>query len=201
MANKSKSGIVQRHRLNEPVNHETDLTRQIDVRRQRETLLVVTNGERTECDYFEGLRKEPWVTVTLRTKFHRGEPDDAVVLAVQISQSDEYDNIWVVCDVDEYDVSLAIQHSREGGIGLALSVPSFEVWLILHLSPKCPSFNDATQAGQHLAKMLPKWDKRNLRFSDFRDGVTLAIKGAKIRDAPPEGNPSTDVWRLVELLG
>lgn len=201
MAVKSKAGDVQRHRSYRPVHHETDLTRKTDVRRQKETLLVITNGERTECDYFEGLRKEPWVTVTLRTRFHNGEPNDAVTLAVQISQSDEYDKVWVVCDVDEYDVSLAIQRSREGEIDLALSVPSFEVWLILHLSIKCPGFNDAVQAGQYLAKLLPKWDKANLRFADFRDGVAPAIQRAKSRGEPPADNPSTDVWRLVEFLG
>src|SRR5690348_13501812 len=109
MADKPKAGAVQCNRSYRLVHHETDLTRRIDVRRQRETLLIVTNGERTECDYFEGLRKEPWVTVTLRTRFHSGEPDDVVALAVQIARSDEYDKVWAVCDVDEYNVAPAIQ--------------------------------------------------------------------------------------------
>jgi hypothetical protein len=200
MASKSKTGNFQR-RPYKPVQQETDLTRRIDVRRQRETVLVVTNGERTEYDYFDGLRREPWVVVTLRTRFLKGAPEDVVALAVQIYQSDEYDKVWAVCDVDEYDVSHAIQQSKDAAIGLALSTPSFEVWLILHLSARCPSFNDAVQAGQYLAKLLPGWDKTNLRFSDFKDSIAVATQRAKSRGEPPDDNPSTDVWRLVELLG
>jgi hypothetical protein len=183
------------------IQYETDLRRHSDVRPQRDTLLVVTNGERTERDYFEALRSELWVVVALRTKFERGTPEDAVIRAVQIRQSDDYDMVWVICDVDEYDVSLAIQYAKDGTVDLALSVPSFEVWLILHLSEKCPSFNNAEQASRYLRRLLPSWDKTNLRFSDFKDGIADAVERAKSRGEPPLDNPSTAVWRLVELLG
>jgi hypothetical protein len=183
------------------IQYETDLRRHSNVRPQRETLLVVTNGERTERDYFEAIRSEPWVVVALRTKFERGAPDHAVTRAVQIHQGDDYDKVWVVCDVDEYDVSLAMEHAKNGEVDLALSVPSFEVWLILHISEKCPSFNNAEQADDYLRGFLPSWDKANLRFSDFKDGIADAVERAKKRGGPPVDNPSTAVWRLVEVLG
>jgi hypothetical protein len=201
VANKSEVGSVQRRRPYMAVQYETDLTRRRDVRPQRLTLLIVTNGERTERDYFEGLRGEPWVVVALRVKFEKGTPDNAVVRAVQVRQDDEYDKVWVVCDVDEYDVSGAIQHAKDGAVGLALSMPSFEVWLILHLSENCPAFNNARQADDYLRSLLPNWDKINLRFSDFKDGIADAVERAKKRGEPPEANPSTGVWRLVEVLG
>lgn len=202
MAGKPKKKGVQGRPAYVAFQHETDLTRRIDVRRQRETLLVVTNGERTESDYFDGLRREPWVAVTLRTKFQAGAPNEVVARARQICQGDEYDKVWVVCDVDQYDVSTAIQQAADGAVGLALSVPSFEVWLILHLSDKCPSFNDGPQADQYLRqKLLPSWNKGSLNFSDFRAGVADAVQRAKTRGEPPADNPSTAVWRLVELIG
>lgn len=200
MPNKPNAQSSQRRRPYMAVQHETDLTRRSEVRPQRETLLVVTNGERTECDYFEALRKEPWVVVTLRTKFENGAPDDVVALAVRIRQGDEYDKVWAVCDVDEYEVSLAIQQAKNGAIDLALSMPSFEVWLILHISEKCPRFNDATQASAFLKQLLPSWDKTNLRFSDFQNGIADAFRRAKSRGEPPDDNPSTAVWRLIEVL-
>jgi hypothetical protein len=201
MASKAQAQTAQRRRPYMAVQHETDLTRQSDVRPQRDTLLVVTNGERTERDYFEALRREPWVVVALRTKFEGGAPDDAVARAVQIRQGDDYDKVWVVCDVDEYDVSLAIQNAKDGAVDLALSMPSFEVWLILHISERCPRFNNASQADEYLRKLVPSWDKTNLRFSDFKDGIADAVERAKKRGEPPEDNPSTAIWRLVETLG
>lgn len=201
MASKAQAQTAQRRRPYMAVQHETDLTRQTDVRPQRDTLLIVTNGERTERDYFEALRREPWVVVALRTKFEGGAPDDAVARAVQIRQGDDYDKVWVVCDVDEYDVSLAIQNAEDGAVDLALSMPSFEVWLILHISERCPRFNNASQADEYLRRLVPSWDKTNLRFSDFKDGIADAVERAKKRGEPPEDNPSTAVWRLVETLG
>lgn len=200
MPNKSQGQPARRRRPYMALQYETDLSRRSEVRSQRQTLLVVTNGERTERDYFEALRSEPWVSFALRIKFERGTPEDAVARAVQIRQGDEYDKIWVVCDVDEYEVSTAIQHAKDGIVDLALSVPSFEVWLILHISEKCPRFNDAEQAGDYLQGLLPNWDKRNLRFSDFKDGIVDAVERAKKRGEPPIDNPSTAVWCLVELL-
>jgi hypothetical protein len=201
MASKRQAQPVQRRRPYMATQYETDLTRKSDVRPQRDTLLVVTNGERTERDYFDALRSEPWVVVVLRTKVERGAPDDVVALAVQIRHSDDYDKVWVVCDVDTYDVSQAVQRAKEGAVDLALSMPSFEVWLILHISDNCPGFNNAQQADDYLRKLLPSWDKRSLRFSDFKDGIPAAIERARKRGEPPEANPSTAVWRLVELLG
>lgn len=104
-------------------------------------MLIVTNGSKTELDYFKALRKEPW-----------------------------------------------------------LSQPSFEVWLILHLRSGCPGFNDATQAGAHLKRLLPHWDKAALRFSDFSAGVLDAADRAKGLGEPPSASPSTAVWRIIESL-
>jgi RloB-like protein len=199
VASKPQPRSAQR-RSTRGVRYETDLTRRIDIRAQRRTVLVVTNGERTERDYLDALKEERWVIVTLRVKFERGTSEDVVVRAVRVRASDEYDNVWAVCDVDEEDVSAAIQQAKDGEVDLALSMPCFEVWLILHHSSRCPGFNNATQADVYLRKFVPAWDKTNLRFSDFRDGVANAVERAKQLGEPPQANPSTAVWRLVESI-
>ena len=94
----------------------------------------------------------------------------------------------------------AVATATERGVELALSLPSFEIWLILHLSAGCPRFNNATQAGRHLKSLLPNWDKTGLKFSDFSAGVFDAVVRAKRLGEPPDANPSTAVWRLVESL-
>jgi hypothetical protein len=199
VTSKSQSRSDQR-RSTRGVRYETDLTRRIDVRSQRRTLLVVTNGERTERDYFDALKLEPWVIVTLRVKFERGTAENAVTKAIRVLNNDEYDAVWAVCDVDEEDVSKAIRWAENSEVELALSAPCFEVWLILHNSAKCPGFNNAAQADAFLQRLVPTWDKANLRFSDFQDGVAIAVERAKRLGEPPHANPSTAVWRLVESI-
>jgi hypothetical protein len=180
---------------------ETDLTRRINIRTEGRSVLIVTNGESTEVDYFNGMKEEPWITATkVIVKFEAGEPATAVLRAAVIRDENDYDEAWAVCDVDEYDVIPAMTNAKARGVELTLSVPCFEVWLILHLSQRCPGFNDCAQAGRFLRSLLPGWDKTALSFSDFRDGVFNAVIRAKRLGDPPDANPSTAVWRVVESL-
>jgi hypothetical protein len=169
-------------------------------------VLIVTNGSRTEVDYFEALRFEPWVTADkVRVKFEPGEPATIVARAAAIRDDSEYDEAWAVCDADEFDVRAAMERALtendpERPLTLALSVPCFEVWLILHLSDGCPGFNNAAQVGTHLKRLIASWDKRALNFDLFRAGVSDAVTRAQRLGDPPDANPSTAVWRLVESL-
>jgi hypothetical protein len=162
---------------------------------------VVTNGVRTEVDYFDALRKEPWVTADKVTvKFESGEPIAVLLRAAKIRGDNAYDEAWAVCDVDEFATEAAIAVAAEREIELALSRPCFEIWLILHVSEGCPRFNNAAQVGRHLKSLLPNWDKTGLRFSDFCAGVFEAVGRARRLGEPPDANPSTAVWRLIESL-
>lgn len=192
----------RRGRQNRGFRRETDLRRRPPgTREQRRTVLVITNGTRTEVDYFEALRAEPWVTAhKVKVKFERGDPAAVVLRAAMIRDDDEYDEAWAVCDVDEFDVKPAQESARDREIELTLSVPCFEIWLILHLTSGCPGFNNASQADAYLKGLIPSWDKAALRFSDFRDGVFDAVTRAQRLGAPPDSNPSTAVWRLIESL-
>jgi hypothetical protein len=187
---------------NSGFRRETDLARRANTRTECRSVLIVTNGVRTEVDYFDALRKEPWVTADKVTvKFQSGEPIAVVLRAAEIRDDNAYDEAWAVCDVDEFVTEAAIAAADERKVGLALSAPSFEVWLILHLSEGCPGFNSATQAGRHLKGLLQGWEKTGLKFSDFGDGVFRAVVRAQRLGEPPEANPSTAVWRLIESLG
>jgi len=180
---------------------ETDLTRRVNIRAEGRSVLIMTNGERTEVDYFNGMKEELWITATkVIVKFEAGEPAAVVLRAAVIRQENDYDEAWAVCDVDEYDVTSALADAKRRGVELTLSVPCFEVWLILHLSEKCPRFNDCGQADRYLKGLLPIWDKADLRFADFRGGVFNAEARAQRLGDPPDANPSTAVWRVVESL-
>jgi hypothetical protein len=180
---------------------ETDLKRDKEVRYEYRSILVLTNGESTEVNYFAAAKSEDWVTAgKVIVKFENGDPAAVVVRAATLRQQNDYDEAWAVCDVDEFDVTSAVAEAGSTEIGLALSVPSFEVWLILHLSDACPGFNNAKQASHYLRKILPTWDKTSLNFSDFQAGVQDAAARAKRLGEPPSANPSTAVWRVIESL-
>lgn len=139
-------------------------------------MLIVTNGASTEVDYFEGLHWEAWVMADkVKTKFVPGDPAAVVLRAARIRDDSAYDEAWVVCDVDEFDVKTAVATAAERAVELALSRPCFEVWLVLHMSAGCPRFNSATQVDRHLRSLLPTWNKTGLKFSDFSASVFDAL--------------------------
>jgi hypothetical protein len=186
---------------NSGFRRETDLARRANTRAERRSVLIVTNGVRTEVDYFGAIRSEPWVTADkITVKFRSGEPIAVVLRAAEIRDDNAYDEAWAVCDVDEFATEAAIAAAAGREVGLALSLPSFEIWLILHVSESCPGFNNAKQTGRYLKSLLPNWDKTGLKFSDFSAGVFDAVERAKRLGEPPDANPSTAVWRLIESL-
>ena len=122
----SRSGQdSKRGRPPRDVRRETDLRRRpAGSRAERRTVLIVTNGNRTEVDYFEAARKEEWVTAgKVRIKFEKGTPADAVSCAAAIRDDNEYDEAWAVCDTDEFEVKSALANARELEVELTLSVP------------------------------------------------------------------------------
>jgi hypothetical protein len=184
-------------------SHETNLRRDVGTRQENRVVLIVTDGKETETTYFKRVREEPWIVPSkVDVTFKKGDPAAAVEYA--ISEASGYTETWAVCDVDQYDVEVALTRARDCGISLALSNPCFEVWLILHLFGGCGPFDNATQAGVRLSKLLPTWNKTELNFDDFRMGIFEAVKRAKqlaqVHGEPPKGNPSTDVWRVIESL-
>ena len=180
---------------------ETDLRRRKEIRDELRTVLIVTNGERTEFDYFTAVKSEPWVDAgRVFVKFEAGAPAAIVLRTASIRDDNDFDEAWTVCDVDEFDVTSAIKDAASSNVNLALSVLSFEVWLILHISEGCPGFNTAVQAERFLRNLLSGWTKTTLNFADFRDGIDKAVARAKRLGEPPSANPSTAVWRLIESL-
>jgi hypothetical protein len=173
----------------------------MDTRPQRWTVLIVTNGRRTEFDYLSGLKVAHRSTINhCELRFLNGAPEISVPRAAQLRDDLDHDEAWIVCDVDEFNLTAAVAQAQSLNVSLALSVPSFEVWLILHLGEGCPPFNDARQAVRFLQGILPGWNKEDLNFTDFRDHIDEAVEGAKRLGEPPRQNPSTGVWRLVESL-
>lgn len=190
-----------RSRIHVGAGRETDLRRRTDKRPQLEAVLIATNGRCTERMYFTKLRQEPWVNAgRIAVVFEAGAPLAVVEGAARRRDRDDFDQAWAVCDVDRFSTESATQTAGDVGVQLAWSNPCFEVWLLLHLRAWTRYIEDAQHADDAICRHIGDWDKTNLNFAAFRDGVEDAIERAKGLGEPPAANPSSSVWRLVEAL-
>lgn len=118
-------------------------------------------------------------------------------------RSNDYDEVWCVVDVDDYDLDPARKLARERGIRLAVSNPCFEYWLLLHFEEYLERCRNYAEVERRLRRHLPAYDKTRLSFADYVDGLDAAVRRARARcDHEREhlNNPSTGVWPLVESM-
>lgn len=132
--------------------------------------------------------------------FAPGAPDEVVSEAARRRDEQGFDEAWAVCDVDEFDIRKASSRAAEVDVTLILSNPCFEVWLLLHREDCTAFLENPKKARDRLRKYVPYFDKTNLRFEDFRDGIDSAVRRAKSRGGAASHNPSSDMWQLVEHL-
>ncbi|GGU37233.1 hypothetical protein GCM10010178_31790 [Lentzea flava] len=160
-------------------------------------MLAVCCGQ-TEQAYLDGLKRlsKP---VTLRSIVKVGSPAQLVRHAVKLREKDRdgFDEYWCVVDVDDFDIDEAVAEAESTGISLAVSNPCFEVWLILHFADCTAGISGPKAAVERLRKYLPKYAKGALDFTVLAERVDRAVERAKALGA---GNPSSDMWRLVEVV-
>lgn len=183
------------------------MSRQVDTKELLETFLIVCEGEKTEPLYFKSFRVPKDVidvhgfgynTVTLVEK------------AIELSQNEEYDQVWVVFDRDSFPaqhfneaMSLAQKHT----INVAYSNESFELWYLLHFN-YCDTALGRKQycgkLGQILRREYQKNDPAMYEMLERRqsDAIRNAKKLLKQYKPliPERANPSTTVHLLVEEL-
>ena len=132
----------------------------------------------------------------LKVKSKVDSPENLVRYSTAIFTPDEYDGVWCVVDTDDYDIQAARRAAEHFGVGLAVSEPCFELWLLLHFADHRAHIDNGKSACALLAKHVSGYGKK-VDYSVFDGGVEVAVVRAK---ALGSGNPSTDVWRLVEVL-
>jgi hypothetical protein len=106
-----------------------------------ERVLIICGAQRTERDYLASLkhlRRNSAVSIKLKTESK--SPLEVVMTAIKLRQltEDDYDEVWAVFDVDEFDVKDAIGLAARNGIRTAVSNPCFELWLLLHFQCRPP---------------------------------------------------------------
>ncbi len=165
------------------------LKRSVGIRKPKKTLLVFCEGERTEPEYLNALKRQPSVrdvaSVDLRVETGQGGsvPLTLVSLAVDArrrarDEDGEIDEFWCVFDVEwprnHPGLKEAIERARQNNIKLAISNPCFELWLILHYKYQGAWLNndDTDFAEAWTAQMIRALTPLSTCRSGARQGVT-----------------------------
>lgn len=169
----------------------------------RDRILVLCCGT-TEVEYFKAFVqniRNPSVTV----KVKEGKVSAPLGLANEgssLPDRENYDQVWCVADVDQFDVSTVHQAvEKSHGLELALSNPCFELWLLLHFREWNRHEDTCQKLGDRVRKHVPTYNK-HIEFHRFDDGVPMAVERAKRMRGTghPPRNPSTTVWRVIEAI-
>jgi hypothetical protein len=181
----------------------SDLARTPASREARDRLLVVCDAAATERHYLRGLidyLEEPAVTVRFKSK--PCSPSQLVEYAIgeRRRAHGDFDQVWCVFDVDDYDVERAVSHAGRSGVETAVSHPCFELWLLLHFRDHTAHAEGYRQLLPLLKKHVPRYRKEKLEFQDFHGGLGDAVvraRGMAVRGREHVVNPATGVWALV----
>jgi hypothetical protein len=172
----------------------------------------------TEPEYFDAFRRqERNRLVDVIIDDHGGVPKTIVERAAalkkdadkeaQRSRDDnlKYDEVWCVFDLDDHpNVPDARQQARDNQIEIALSNPSFELWLLLHFCDQNAHI-DRKAALSALKKYISKYDK-HVPFELLQSRYSQAVNRARLLEkrgieiGEEGGNPSTTVYRLTERI-
>lgn len=173
--------------MNPRRNRERLLKRRVAVRQPRKTILIFCEGERTEPEYLNALKRQQWVSdvaeVDLRVETKQGGsvPATLVSLAVEARKKDckgqrEFDEFWCVFDVEwpqnHPKLTSVIEEARQGGIKLAVSNPCFELWLILHFQDQNSWLDNDSRASSARTSINPM-AKESMRTFTYRSLATL----------------------------
>jgi hypothetical protein len=197
------------------------LRRRTGTRRPKKTLLVFCEGEKTEPQYLEALKRQPEIrdvaAVDLRIETGHGGavPLTLVALAIDArnraaAEEAEIDEFWCVFDVEwprnHPGLSDAVRRARENEIHLAITNPCFELWLILH-------FNDHgawldNDAARRLRRGLDGSSDKSLEAAKYMPLVAAAARRAADLETRhqrngaifPDDNPSSGMHRLIASI-
>jgi hypothetical protein len=186
------------------------------LRRVRRIVHVFTEGEVTEPEYFDWLKRQQ-SQFALKVDDRHAPPHKLVELAIDLQRrsrgrdAPEYDSIWCVFDRDRHPaVDDVVRKAVRAGISVAFSHPCFEYWVLLHFcDDAAPCAGNCADAASKVERYLPGYqkslpmDRLSGRFLQAKRRA-LRVAAQHDRDGvilPARQDPSTDVWRIADHIG
>jgi len=186
------------------------------------TILVVTEGGKTEPIYLCGLRGRLKLNAADIHIINAPGTDALTVVEEAISLRDQrkrevkhgctvpFDSAWAVFDSERADnnprLHNALQLARSREISVALSNPCFEFWILLHDKyTTAPFINCAEVISRIKAEFNPGYKKNDPAVSAYLPKIQIAVRNSercRIHHVTSgsDGNPSTGVDLLVREM-
>jgi hypothetical protein len=182
-------------------------------KKSKKTYLIVTEGEKTEPEYFEIIKTLMNNDSSFAKIFKCGKKTDprSILKAKGRPQYKGADEVWLVLDVDNnpkkaFDELFKWRDEKPGKNHLAISNPCFEFHLLLHFLEKKPKgLLTGKKCLKELKKYIPDYDKGTKKRDFTLPKIKQAIQIAKEIEHNNEDrlilerNGST-VYELVEKL-
>jgi len=206
---------LERHR------RQRNLQRAGSKRPPYQRVLIVSEGSKTEPNYLDEMRIErrlPAAHIRIVPSALGTQPRQVVDYAEQLfRQSGEYDVVVAVFDRDDhatYHDALARAEQLNGAMRndfrelvpffVAASVPSFELWLLLHFED-VQAWRPRGEVYARLRAAMPEYEKGTKGvYARTKANLPLAIARAKrlaaratLRD---DQEPNSTIFQLIELL-
>ncbi|HPO15252.1 MAG TPA: RloB family protein [Candidatus Hydrogenedentes bacterium] len=182
-----------------------------------DVILIVCEGAKTEPHYFQGIKKE-WRIHAAQVEIYGEEcgsdPLSVVNYAIDMKKQGpknlgqgQFDQVWCVIDHDQHQkLSEAKDKAKANTINIALSVPCFELWYLLHFVYTTRSFRNYAELVKVLKSHLRKreYDKSRPPLDQLMPQLNQALINAKKlrkhNESTQSSNPSTQVDLLLHEL-
>ncbi len=173
--------------------------------------MIFCEGIASEPDYINGIKKVPEiatsVAINIEIEVRHGVPMTLVKRAIDRKKDPEIDECWCVFDVEwpknHPNLKQAVILAREHGIGLAISNPFFELWLILHFEAYA-KFSDTATVERRSRQLDGRAGKRidPTTYMPHRKEAmdrALALSSRHTQDGTvfPQDNPSSSMAELL----
>jgi len=190
------------------------LDRTIPSLRDTKLIIIACEGEKTEKQYFSAPHfKHHKIQIKILESEDGNSSPRAVhrrlrnfAMETELGHGDQ---LWLVIDRDRWTDSMLSQICSEAVRGklaanVALSNPSFELWLVLHLNELENKPISNVELIQKLQHLLGGYSKSNIKHEQFIEGINKAILRAEALDINkthrwPQ-NPGTRVYILVKEI-
>jgi len=173
------------------INRTKLLDRQHDLR-DAKLFIIATEDELTEKQYF-GIFRSSQIKVEVLATGADGKSAPQYVLNRLVEFKERYDlneddMLWLVFDVDRWDLSLVCREARQKGYHLAVSNPCFEVWLCLHFDDLDPLDRTCKDFKERLRTILGSYNSSNLDLSLYKLNIRNAVNRAKALHSDSQQN-------------
>lgn len=171
---------------------------------QRQVILIVCEGQ-TEEAYFRTVKAHyrPSTTVNIKIVRDHSDPVRLVEKGIHDNRNDDFDRVFCVVDGDKPD-RIALARKRIGkreNLDLIVSIPCFEIWLLLHFEPRDAPFVECAAVCARLKERISDYVKGlHHDFASIAPRIDDAIQNAQWLARRGVATPATDVHHVLTCI-